>query len=292
MRRMLLVFMGLGLLCLMAADIRLLGRVRHLEEELTRAQARLRKSDPREAETGPRAAALEEHSLPRVEGQATSGRARGASLGPSLPAAGDRHAPQGSPSPEAGGAGSPQRPVTVDLHGAQFVLSPRLSDEELGLTTQQKAALDALRANRDLQTKAYQDLIDKIDQSTEEDIRRLLDASQLAKYDATRNLVQVVQQASVALSSGAGPRPGYLGINGTDAEGGGAQITGVMANTAASGVGLQPGDVILSVNGEAVSGLSDLAAKIGAAQEGTPINLKIRRSGAEFYQGIQLGPRQ
>src|SRR2546425_542951 len=76
-----------------------------------------------------------------------------------------------------------------------------------------------------------------------------------------------------------------------DREGGGAQITQVMRDGVASGSGLQPGDVILEINGEKIADYSALAAKIREAGEGAPVNLRLRRGGSEFYQGLQLGAR-
>lgn len=102
--------------------------------------------------------------------------------------------------------------------------------------------------------------------------------------------LQALQQAEApALPDG--HRPGYLGISGGDAKGGGAQVTSVFANGVASAAGLKDGDVILEYNGESVQGLADLAKRIQQSGEGAPVSLRIRRDGSEFYQGVQLGRR-
>jgi membrane-associated protease RseP (regulator of RpoE activity) len=88
-----------------------------------------------------------------------------------------------------------------------------------------------------------------------------------------------------------GRRPGYLGITGSDAEGGGVQVTQVQQGTVAGQSGLRVGDVILEVNGERVANYGDLAAKMRLNGEGGPVTLRIRRGATEFYQGAQLGPR-
>lgn len=86
-------------------------------------------------------------------------------------------------------------------------------------------------------------------------------------------------------------RPGYLGIIGSDAEGGGVLVSQVQPGTVAGLSGLREGDVILEVNGEKVANYGDLAAKMRMTGEGAPVTLRIRRGAAEFYQGAQLGPR-
>jgi S1-C subfamily serine protease len=88
-----------------------------------------------------------------------------------------------------------------------------------------------------------------------------------------------------------GRRPGYLGITGSDAEGGGVLVTQVQQGTVAGLSGLRAGDVILEVNGEKVANYGDLAAKMRLHGEGGPVTLRIRRGATEFYQGAQLGPR-
>ncbi|HZE96906.1 MAG TPA: PDZ domain-containing protein [Planctomycetota bacterium] len=85
-----------------------------------------------------------------------------------------------------------------------------------------------------------------------------------------------------------GQRPGFLGISGNDAKGGGVEISAIMANGIAGAAGLQPGDVILAFNGEAVAGLADFTRRIRESGEGAPVSLRIRRNGVEFVQGVQL----
>jgi len=88
-----------------------------------------------------------------------------------------------------------------------------------------------------------------------------------------------------------GRKPGYLGISGGDAAGGGAQVTDVFPTGVAGGAGLRAGDVIVEYNGESVQGLADLARRVRESGEGAPVSLRIRRDGNEFYQGVQLGSR-
>lgn len=80
-----------------------------------------------------------------------------------------------------------------------------------------------------------------------------------------------------------------MGLNGTDAPGGGAVITVIFPVTAAERAGLVPGDVILEFNGERVADLAGLFESARGAGEGAPVSLRIRRGGSEFYLGLQLG---
>lgn len=99
--------------------------------------------------------------------------------------------------------------------------------------------------------------------------------------------VQQVEQPALA----DGRKPGYLGISGGDAKGGGAEVTSVFDNGVAGIAGLKNGDVIVEFNGESVQGLADLARRIQQSGEGAPVSLRIRRDGNEFVQGVQLGRR-
>ncbi len=85
---------------------------------------------------------------------------------------------------------------------------------------------------------------------------------------------------------------GYLGIQPTDVprelaeEYGlnkgktkGAFVRQVVPGAPAEKAGIQPGDVVLSVNGKAVDGAVDLRRTLGALKPGSPVNLQINRRG-------------
>jgi len=163
---------------------------------------------------------------------------------------------------------------------------------ELRLTDAQKKMILDLRRSADLQTLAYRELEQKLEAQTEEAIRGLLDPQQLQAYDAMKapQTVQIyTPPPEEPLPSGR--RPGYLGVTGGDAQGGGVQLTSVQPGTVAGYSGLQAGDVILEVNGEKVAGYNDFAARVRQNGEGGPVTLRIRRGASEFYQGVQLGQR-
>ena len=92
-------------------------------------------------------------------------------------------------------------------------------------------------------------------------------------------------------SAGAGPRSGFLGISGMDVPGGGVRIQSVVSDSVALRSGLLPDDVILEYNGEPIDTLAALTQRIQGGGEGSPVSLRIRRNGVEFYQGVQLGAR-
>jgi hypothetical protein len=165
---------------------------------------------------------------------------------------------------------------------------------DLGLSESQKRAIEDLKKNQDLQTRAFKDQIQAIDEQTEQAIRRLLTSEQLAKYSGesggSRELPQILQpQESPSLAS---PRTGYLGVSAANASGGGAQIDQVMANSAAQAYGLQVGDVILECNGSEIKDFEGLSSQILQTLEGSPAALKIRRGGTEFYQSVVMGGRK
>lgn len=57
----------------------------------------------------------------------------------------------------------------------------------------------------------------------------------------------------------------------------GALVAAISANSAAAAAGLKPGDVIVEVNGQAISRAGDLSSRIGLSQPGERITLKIWR---------------
>lgn len=91
--------------------------------------------------------------------------------------------------------------------------------------------------------------------------------------------------------AGAGPRSGFLGIMGVDVPGGGVEIQGVVPDSVAVRSGLRPGDVLLEYNGEPIDTLATLTSRVRSGGEGSPVSLRLRRDGVEFYQGVQLGAR-
>jgi len=93
---------------------------------------------------------------------------------------------------------------------------------------------------------------------------------------------------------------GYLGILPQDitpamakalgvSETNGALVGDVTANSPASKAGLQKGDIILDVNGEAVTDANQLRLKIGTLDPNAKVNLKVLRDGKTMAIPVQLG---
>jgi serine protease Do len=65
-------------------------------------------------------------------------------------------------------------------------------------------------------------------------------------------------------------------------------LVAAMAASAALETGLQPGDVIHSVNGAAVASLEDLRAALGRFKPGDAVALQIEREGSLMYLALEL----
>jgi S1-C subfamily serine protease len=71
----------------------------------------------------------------------------------------------------------------------------------------------------------------------------------------------------------------------------GAIIESVQPDTGASSVDLRPGDVIVSVDGERLSTMSELVAEVRRRAPGDEVLLEIFRDGETFEVAVELGER-
>ena len=69
----------------------------------------------------------------------------------------------------------------------------------------------------------------------------------------------------------------------------GAFINQVFPDTAADKAGLQPGDVIVSINGKAIKSFGELRAKIATMGAGAKVKLGIVRDGKDKTMRVTLG---
>jgi putative serine protease PepD len=80
-----------------------------------------------------------------------------------------------------------------------------------------------------------------------------------------------------------------LGVSVTEADGGGALISNVTANSAAAKAGLQQGDVVSSVNGKSIGSSDDLVAAVQSATAGDKVTITFTRNGAQKTVTATLG---
>ena len=90
---------------------------------------------------------------------------------------------------------------------------------------------------------------------------------------------QIERERPTTASSG-------LGIGVVDAPGEGVVVERVSPGGPADGV-LRPGDVILEVNRERTASAAEVSSKVGAADKGAPVLLKVRREGNTRFVAIQ-----
>lgn len=85
----------------------------------------------------------------------------------------------------------------------------------------------------------------------------------------------------------------YIGVTVTDASMqysfDGALVAGVSTNSPAQEAGLQEGDVITAVNGEAIEGSSDLKSKISSSEVGDILSLEVYRNGETIQINVTVG---
>lgn len=84
------------------------------------------------------------------------------------------------------------------------------------------------------------------------------------------------------------PDRGWLGVEIGPAPNG-ALVSSAVAGSPAAAADLKAGDVIASVNGEAVAGPKELSAKIRALKPGATVALGLLRDGAERTTSVKLG---
>jgi serine protease Do len=84
------------------------------------------------------------------------------------------------------------------------------------------------------------------------------------------------------------PMAQALGLPGDDPASDGALVAAVSPDSPAYRAGLQPGDVITSVNGNAVTNPSDLAADIAAVTPGQDTTISFLRAGAQHQMTVAV----
>ena len=83
----------------------------------------------------------------------------------------------------------------------------------------------------------------------------------------------------------------FLGVATEDRKEGGVVIKEVGDKTPAADAGLQKGDVILSLNGNAVDGAQQFSASLAGFKPGQKVKLKILRDDEEQEIEVELGEK-
>ena len=93
------------------------------------------------------------------------------------------------------------------------------------------------------------------------------------------------------IASGLSLENGFLGISGQDPTLGraGALVIEVVPNSPADQSGLEPGDLIINVDGSPILGMSELAARVRLTSPETEISLDVLRNGNEISIAVVLG---
>lgn len=85
------------------------------------------------------------------------------------------------------------------------------------------------------------------------------------------------------------PDAGYLGIAAEQVEQCGARVLEVKADSGADKASVQAGDVIVAVNGTAITGVADLRNAVRTARTGDKLRLTIQRNNNQLEITVTLG---
>jgi hypothetical protein len=85
------------------------------------------------------------------------------------------------------------------------------------------------------------------------------------------------------------PTRGWLGVELAPEAAEGAAVAGTLADSPAAAAGLKAGDVVATVNGEAIAGPKELSARIRALAPGAEARLGVKRDGALREVSVKLG---
>jgi putative serine protease PepD len=103
--------------------------------------------------------------------------------------------------------------------------------------------------------------------------------------------IDIAEQVADSLVAGQPVEFGYLGIEGGDAAGDqpGALIAAVQPGSPAADGGLEDGDLVTAVDGDALTGFGDLGVIIRRHEPGDELTLTVQRGGEEQEVTVTLG---
>jgi putative serine protease PepD len=99
------------------------------------------------------------------------------------------------------------------------------------------------------------------------------------------------QNVATTLIAGGKVQHAYLGIRVADSSASGAQITSVVSGSPADKGGLKAGDLITSIDGNAITNADDLTAQVAAHKPSETITVTVTRNGASKDIKVTLGVR-
>jgi putative serine protease PepD len=101
----------------------------------------------------------------------------------------------------------------------------------------------------------------------------------------------LVRQVVPKLAGGQAIARPYIGIQSTDAPGGGAEIVTVNPNTPGDQAGLIEGDVIKKVDGQSIQQADDVSQSIAGKKPGDKVKIEVQRAGRTETITVTLGKR-
>jgi putative serine protease PepD len=101
---------------------------------------------------------------------------------------------------------------------------------------------------------------------------------------------ETIREVVAALQAGRTIERPYLGVRMTDVDEG-AQIIEVTSGSPAARAGLEPGDVVVEIAGEAVESADDLRSAVAEREPGEQLELRVRSNGDERAVNVELGTR-
>ncbi len=101
--------------------------------------------------------------------------------------------------------------------------------------------------------------------------------------------IDAAKSVAQTLVAGGTVRHAYMGVEITDAPGGGATVASVASGTPAARAGLEKGDVVTAFDGTSVADSDALTADVTTAKPGQKVTLTVRRNGATKQISVTLG---
>jgi membrane-associated protease RseP (regulator of RpoE activity) len=134
---------------------------------------------------------------------------------------------------------------------------------------------------------------DDFEVKAKQGVQACVTAEALGKADAffkaeMKTALVSLHERKASCAGKTAPKRGWLGVE-IKPDPKGALVTAAMAGSPAASADLKAGDVVTSVNGEAIAGPKELSAKIRALPPGANVALGLLRDGAGRTASIKLG---